>query len=312
MVLSIVIVNWNAKQHLKNCLDSLIPALSGIENEIIVVDNASEDGSVEFIRSSYANLTLICNKQNLGFAKANNIGIRNCSGRAIFLINSDVVVFGNCFKDLISFLDTNCSVGLVGPKILDKNGLLQRSIMEFPTISNNITRAFALDNIPKIKNIFSTYLTPLSAHNRIKQVDIVNGCFIMARRKAIEDVGLLDERFFIYGEDIDWCKRFNDKGWRVLYYPNVSVVHFGGGSSSNAPIKFYLEMLKANCQLWRKYYNAKYAKIYLLILIIHHLNRFIGFNIIFLLKPALRSNSIFKIKQNISAIKWAMNEIVNQ
>jgi GT2 family glycosyltransferase len=307
--ISIIIVNWNAKHYLRDCLDSLVAALVGIEHEIIVVDNASTDGSQEMVQSLYPNTKLICNNENLGFAKANNIGLHNCSGRFIFLINSDVVVSEDCFRRLTAFLDENSNVGLAGPKILCKNGLTQRSIMSFPTVWNTFTRALALDRLSHINPIFSSYETPIRFHGGTRKVEVVNGCFWAVRREALLEVGFLDERFFIYGEDIDFCRRFNDCGWQVVYYPDVSVIHFGEGSSSNAPIKFYIEMVKANFQLWKKYHRKAHWISFLVIVTFHHYIRLVGFTIKTVAEFFTGKNDYYKIKRNAITIKWALKEI---
>jgi hypothetical protein len=148
-------------------------------------------------------------------------------------------------------------------------------------------------------------------HEGTKKVNVVNGCFWMIRREALQKVGLLDERFFIYGEDIDLCKRFNDQGWKVMYFSSVSVIHFGGASSANAPIKFYIEMIKANYQFWIKHFKKAYSDIYLILVILHHLNRFIGNAIQILSKTSTRPEiNYYKTRKNALVVKWAVKELL--
>jgi GT2 family glycosyltransferase len=140
------------------------------------------------------------------------------------------------------------------------------------------------------------------AHDSIKEVDVINGCFWAVRRKAIEDVGFLDEDFFMYGEDMDWCKRFSNAGWKIVYLPLAEALHFGGASSSRSPIRFYIEMQKANLRFWGKHYGAASRKVYFVIILIHQSLRALGYSIYYVLSSQARDVSSYKMKRSIAAI----------
>jgi GT2 family glycosyltransferase len=304
MDLSIIIVSWNAREYLSKCILSLAGSLANGSSEIIVVDNASTDGSPEMVCDQFPQVKLIRNTENLGFAKANNIGIRQCTGNYIALINSDVEVLNGCVDRLIEYMKQNSDIGMLGPQILDENRNVQRSCMGFPSVWNTFCRAFALDVLfPNIK-LFSSYMMSYWSHNTIRNVDVINGCFWLIRRQATDKVGLLDERYFIYAEDKDWCKRFWDSHWKIVYYPEAKAIHYGGASSSNAPIKFYIELCRANLQYWRKHHRKAAQFAFILLTGIHHIIRLLGHVLLYIVKPAKRSQILIKIKTNLACLKW--------
>lgn len=296
MDLSIVIVSWNAKKFLVDCLSSIYAKTDKLNAEIIVVDNLSTDGSQQAVKRLFPAVKLIENNSNLGFAKANNIGIRNSLGKYICLINSDVIVLENCLEKMITLMEAQPSVGVLGPKILNHDMTLQRTCRRFPTIVSSFLSALGFESLFKGLTFFP--------HDKTRDVDVLSGCFMMVRRKALSQVGPLDERFFFYAEDKDWCKRFRDAGWRNVFYPNAKAIHFGGSSSANAPIKFYIEMQKANIQYWRKHHGRAAQFIYLFIIFLHQIIRVIRGAAVFILKPSERNSSAKKIKRSVSCLKW--------
>jgi GT2 family glycosyltransferase len=301
---SIIIVSWNAKKYLLNCLNSLIQRQKEYSQELIVVDNASSDGSAELVEKDFPQVKLIRNEENLGFAKANNIGIRASTGRYICLINSDVVVLDNCVKLMIEFMDQHLKAGMGGPRVLNPDRTLQVSCRHFPSIWNNLCQAIALNKVFPKSVFFSEPFMNCWNHDSVRSVDVLTGCFWLVRRKALDDVGLLDEDFFFYGEDIDWCKRFNDTGWEVRFYPAAEAIHFGGASSSNAPIRFYLEMQKADLNYWRKHHGRLGQLAYWIIIMLRHLVRLPVYVLIYIFRPGSRNDSFFKMKRSIACIRW--------
>jgi GT2 family glycosyltransferase len=304
--LSIIIVSWNAKDYLIKCLKSAIADINKIPTEIIVVDNCSSDGSADAVEEQFPEVKLIRNKQNLGFAKANNIGIKSCTGEYVCLMNSDIVVMKDCFPQLIEYMDSNSNVGVLAPKTLNADGTLQRSCFSLPSIWNSLSRVFALDSIFPWSRLFGSRLMTYWAHDEIRTVEALNGCFLIVSRKALEEVGLLDEGFFFYGEDLDWCKRFGDCGWDVVYYPKAEAIHFGGASSSNAPIRYAIEMNKADLQYWRKHKRLSGELAYFLILLLHHSLRLIGYAPLCLLNRSLRGNTTYKLKRSFECLRWLL------
>lgn len=302
--LSIVIVNWNTRDLLLKCLESLEPTV-GL-TEIVVVDNASTDGSPDAVREKFPRVNLVVNKSNTGFARANNIGLQQCTGRYVCLVNSDVVVQPGSLRRMIDFLDRNPSIGLLGPQILNANYTLQPSCRSFPTLYTTLLRVLALDGWVARKTGSTTDTLGNSFHRRIRRVDAVSGCFWMIRREALNEIGPLDEFFFIYAEDKDWCKRCWNSGWEVVYFPQAQIVHYGGSSSSKEPVRFYIEMQRANIRYWRKHHRPIAVLVFRLMLLQHQLFRVMGWSLMFLLRPSKRLEAAFKVKRSIRCLSWLM------
>src|SRR5581483_6708153 len=198
MDISIVIVGWNARHYLELCLQSLEDAPSRRTVEILVVDNASSDGTAEMIEARFPHVKLIRSAENLGFSKGNNLAIRKCRGRYIALINPDVVVFPGCLDALADYLDQNPKVGNVGPRILNPDRTLQSSCRQFPTLWNNFCSATGLSNKFKSVRFLAGEHMFFFPHDRTRTVNVLVGCFSMIRREAFDAVGLLDEDLFMY------------------------------------------------------------------------------------------------------------------
>lgn len=302
MDLSIIIVSWNAKRLLLECLQSLTYEHSAYSTEIIVVDNASTDGSPEAVQEQFPHVKLVRNDANLGFAKGNNIGIKQSIGEYICLVNSDVKVLKGCLDRMYDYMDRHPSVGILGPKILWPDLTLQDSCRKFPTLLNNLFPAIALDKAFPRSKIFSGEHMRYFPHDRVRTVDSLVGCFLMVRREAIYQVGLFDERFFIYVEEVDWCKRFWNSGWEVVFYPHAQVIHYGRGSSSNAPAKFAMEQERAKLQYWGKYHQFPSRFAILLIFALNHALR-IAVEIPFLLIRSSKNASIlYRINRHLACL----------
>jgi GT2 family glycosyltransferase len=302
--LSIIVATWNARKRVQECLTSLTHQELESSQEIIVIDNASTDGTRDLIRKQFPQVTLVHNDRNLGFAKANNIGIRLAKGKYLCLINSDVNVPTGCFVKMLRYMEENPSIGILGPKMLGTDGKVCRSCMRIPTLWNSVCRALALDSVFKRSQIFGGFLMNDFRHNRIKDVNILNGWFWMIRREAINGVGPLDERFFMYGEDLDWCRRFHQAGWRVVFYSEAEAVHYGGASSANAPIQFLIEMERANLQYWEKYHGQAARACYLLIIGLKHAIRACAYALLYLGKRSFRAQSSLKMKRSYACLLW--------
>jgi hypothetical protein len=253
--ISVVIVSWNAKHFLEECLRALADSPTSRSTEIIVVDNASTDGSPEMVEAIFPQVRLIKSDQNLGFAKANNIGICESTGRYVSLINSDVKVLGNCLDPLADYLDQHPDVGNVGPRVLDPDMTQQPTCRSFPTLWNNFCEASALATVFRGSRLFSGEHMCFFPHDRELDVDVLVGCFWMVRKEAFEEVGLLDEDFFIYAEDVDWCRRCWNAGWRVVFFPGASAIHYRAGSSANDPARFAAEQNRAVLHYWEKHHG---------------------------------------------------------
>jgi GT2 family glycosyltransferase len=307
VTVSVVIVSWNARQFLAQCLHSLDRRTCQYDMEIIVVDNGSTDGSPEMVQKDFPHCRLICNHANLGFAKANNIGIRQSAGKYVCLVNSDVRVLDGCITRLVDFCDAHPEVGMVGPRIQGGDGNLQPSCRGFPTVWNTLTRALGLDALFPQSTLFGGYLLPHWKHDTLKPVDILSGCFWLVRRQALDTVGLLDEAFFIYGEDMDWCKRFWAHDWRLIFVPTAQAIHYGAASSDNAPIRFYLERQRADLQYWRKHHGWCAQQCYYLISCLQHLLRIIGYACALLAPGGDRSRRRLKVARSVRCMQWLLS-----
>jgi hypothetical protein len=305
---SVIIVNWNAKDFIAKCLTILATKQNNIKIEIIVVDNNSTDGSFEFIVKKFPQVKLIQNNSNTGFAKANNIGIKNSNGRYLCLINSDVEVLGSCIDQLFNYIERNPKIGLIGPKILNPDMTMQHSCRTFPSLWNNFCAAVGLSSIFPKYRIFNPEQMLYSAGDKICQVDALSGCFLMIRRSALDDVGMLDEDFFIYSEDIDLCKRIRQADWDIVFYPPALAIHYGGGSSSNEPTRFTVEKLKAILQYWKKHHSGLKCDCIFYILLLHYMIRIVSRSFLYTLRPAQRKNIRSQLSQHFACIHFLLNQ----
>lgn len=303
---SIVIVSWNATKFLQECLASIFEAAHPWPIEVIVVDNASSDDSSAMVERLFPAAILIQNTDNLGFSKANNIGIRCAKGKYVALVNSDVHILENCLEQLVRYLETDSSTGMVGPKIIGGDGKQQNSHRGFPRLWNMLCRAMALDRLlPKVP-LFSGYLLSSIAIDSPAPVEILSGCFLVVKRSALEEVGLLDEAFFIYGEDMDWCKRFWHAARRVVFVPAAQAIHYGGASSSNAPLRFFVEMQRADLQYWQKHHSRISVALYLALSVVHHMVRILGHGLAAMLVARQSGSHLHRAKCSFVCLKWMM------
>jgi hypothetical protein len=243
---------------------------------------------------------------NLGFARANNIGLACASGAWLAMINSDVVVRPGCLQHLVRYLEADPRAGLAGPKVFGGDGQLQPTCRRLPTLWSLACRALALDTALSRFQLFSAREMPPRNHDSAWEVEVVSGCFWMVRREAVDEVGGLDERFFFYAEDVDWCKRFWDAGWKVLYVPEATATHFGGGSSGNAPLRYSIEMLRANAAYWDKYCGRAGWAVFYLLSLFHHTVRLIlrGLSVMALEDPG--SERAYKLKRSRVCLRWLL------
>jgi GT2 family glycosyltransferase len=255
MDISVVIVGWNAKHYLELCLDSLVTAPPSRSTEIIVVDNASSDGSVEMIETRFPHVKLIRSDQNLGFAKGNNVAIRQCQGRYISLVNPDVKVLPGCLDALADFLDQNPKVGNVGPRVFNPDMTQQSTCRRFPTLWNNFCMASGLATAFKNSRFFAGEHMFYFPHDRTLAVDVLVGCFSMVRREAFDAVGLLDEGLFMYGDDVDWCRRAWKAGWQVVFFPGARAIHDRGSITAAYPVRFAVAQQRSIFYYWSKHHG---------------------------------------------------------
>jgi hypothetical protein len=248
---SVVIVNWNTRELLKNCLASLREHVAGIALESFVVDNGSTDGSVEMVRTGFPDVVIIENGRNLGFARANNVALRRASGRYLLLLNSDTVVREGALEGLVSTMDNDLEIGIAGLQLLNEDGSLQNSISNTPSLltelgNKSLLRLLLPSRYPGKEHRFSA---PVN-------VDSVIGACLMARRQAADAVGLLDEDFFFFLEETDWCLRMKNAGWKVVHDPRYAIYHLQGKSAGKVNVRARIEYWRSRYTFFRKHYGG--------------------------------------------------------
>ncbi len=301
--ISLIIVNWNTKDLLIQCIESIYKKTKKITYEIIVVDNASNDGSVFAVKKKYPEVLVIENQKNLGFAAANNIGIKKAQGNYIGLINSDIVFIENSLYDLMKIMDSEKSIGAGGPLTLGEDLKKQYHCRRFPNLINGFNETFYLDKLFPKKRLFQGRLVRDISTSETSFVDVLPMCFLLIKRETLKEIGLLDEMFFIYGEDKDWCKRLSIGKWRLMFYPGTSAIHLGSGSSSAEPLRFNLEMIKSDFQYWQKHHNKFQYLLYVLLKIVHQLIRMIALVCIHIFKIN-RRNNYMDLKDRKKCLLW--------
>jgi hypothetical protein len=225
--LSIIIVNYNTRRMTLDCLESVYANLGNLSAEIILIDNASTDGSVEDVQTRFPDTHVICNAENRGFATANNLGFAIATGRHVLLLNSDTIVRGQVLAASVAYMDDRPDVGAMGCRVLNTDGSLQHTCTSYPSLLNLTLLCVGLDRLKP----FDRYRLTRWARDNERDVDIVSGCYLLVRREVIEKVGGLDEAFFFYGEETDWARRIRKAGWRLRFAPVGEIVHHGSGSA---------------------------------------------------------------------------------
>ncbi len=256
--LSVVLIVWEGMKFLPDCLRTLMADLQSISHEVIAIDNGSTDGSEEFIAKEYPSIKLIKNESNLGFAKAVNQGIEVSKGENVLLLNQDIRVRGGAIEALLKRIEGEKSIGVIGPKFVGFDGVTQQSARALPKLRHVWFKLFFLSEILPKSRLFGGWKMGWFDHESELEVDQPMGAALLIRRKVIEKVGRFDERFPIFFNDVDFCKRVSDAGYKLLYYPGAVIEHYVGGSTGRYPFKMKWESHRS---MYR--YLAKYTPIYL-------------------------------------------------
>lgn len=266
MKLSIIIVSWNTRDLLIECLQSVYSSTREVIDaghvETFVVDNASTDGSVEAVQQSFPWVIIMENPGNVGFASANNQAIRASCGEYVLLLNPDTHVLGEALVTLVHFLDNHLDVGAVGARLLNDDGSLQQSCYPAPTLPGELARMFHIDALVP----FGVYWMERWPVTQPRDVDVIQGACLMLRRKVLDAVGLLDEGYFMYSEEVDLCTRVRRGGWRLFWVPSAQVIHYGGQSSKQAATPMFVQLYASKILYFRTYYGAVTTILYKLIL----------------------------------------------
>ncbi len=263
MKLSVVIVNYNVKHFLEQCLISVSKALEKVEGEVFVVDNNSVDGSLEMVREKFPGVEIVANKQNLGFAKANNQAIKKAAGEYILLLNPDTVVEDDTFSKVTDFMDSHPDAGGLGVKMVDGSGkFLPESKRGLPTPATAFYKIFGFSSLFPHSKRFSNYHLGFLSENEIHKVDILAGAFMLLRKSVLDEIGLLDENFFMYGEDIDLSYRITKAGYHNYYFPETRIIHYKGESTKKSSVNYVLVFYRAMVVFAKKHFSAKRAGIF--------------------------------------------------
>ncbi len=253
--LSIIIVNYNTRQLLRECLRSLRERNEGISAEVIVIDNGSTDGSADAVAAEFPDVVLIRNRSNEGFAGPNNQGLQIAGGRYAMLLNSDTLVKAHALETLVHFMDTHANAGACGPRLLYPDGRLQPSCRSFPSLWRHFCDMSGLENLFP-RSVFGNLETRF-AHDRIAEVDQPMGAALLVRRETIAQVGLLDESFRIYYNEVDWCRRMTRAGWKIFFVPDAEIIHYGGKTTeiTNRSFEQFDEMNRNSLAYYEKQFG---------------------------------------------------------
>lgn len=285
MLLSIIIVNYNSGEMLRDCLKSIYDSQISFEFETIVIDNASADDSLGKAKSSYPDVVYIENHENTGFARANNQGIRMAKGKYILIQNPDTLVIGNAIERLVDYVAANHGVGIAAGKLLNGDRTLQHSIRRFPSASSQLFEACFLHKLlPRLSKNLGEVVLDDTEYSKPLDVDWISGAIMLINREALEKVGMLDESFFLYAEEVDWCYRMKLNGWRILYYPEAVFVHFKGKTKAN--LRLYVQHIRARRQFNYKHFNGLRARNFDTVSLLFLFNRALLFFLVSLAKPS--------------------------
>lgn len=233
---SIIIVNWKVKALLKKCLDSLLVYKNNYNLEIFIVDNNSQDGSVEMINSDYPQVKLLALPKNIGFGAANNLAIKDAKADYIFLLNPDTEITADFFVKIFEYMENNPAVGIVGPKIKNDDASQQPSVRREPDLLSQILILLKLKNVLVDNKLLNKYLFKDFDYNKVQTVDQIMGAAMFIRRSVFDKIGLFDEKFFIWFEEVDFCKRAKQAGVIIKYFPEAVIIHHGAKSFSKSGI----------------------------------------------------------------------------
>jgi GT2 family glycosyltransferase len=252
--LSIIIVSWNVQELLQGCLASIEAGKGALLLETIVVDSGSADGSPEMVKAQFPWVRLIARQDNVGFPMGNNIGLAEANGRYLLLLNPDTEIVGDALSTMVAYLEANPDVGVVGGQLLNPDGTVRSSRRRFPTTATAFFESTWLQPFAP-KSVLRRYYAEDIGDEETADVDWVKGACLMTRRTILEQVGPLDADYFMYSEELDWCRRIKTAGWRVVYLPQAKIIHFEGKSSEQAVTARHINFQRAKLRYFRKYHG---------------------------------------------------------
>jgi len=259
IVLSIILINYNGKGVIGKCLDSIKKNRGDIESEVIVVDNHSTDGSVDWLKKNYPDIRLICNHENLGFSKANNQGIKASSGQYILFLNPDTLIYPNSIKKLLTEIENNSDIGAAGPALLNRKNDFQVSFGGRVDFFSEAAKKLFLNRVVQLR---------LKKNQKKRDVKWLSAACLLCSSKVLKEAGMFDENFFLYFEDIDLCLRIRKKGWKLVYLPAAKVFHSGGESTQKRKLKSRFHYRQSQLYFYRKHnpvFSLFWLKVFLCI-----------------------------------------------
>jgi len=267
--LSIIIVSWNVADLLAACLDSILANPPSLSIEIIVVDSDSSDSSVVMIREKYPTVKLLPQSENLGYTRCNNVGLKAASGRYLMLLNPDTEIIGDALSSMIAYLDVHPEVGIIGPHTLNSDGRTQLTKRRFPTLALAFFESTWLQDFAP-KKLMDRYYAADVPYEDVAEVDWVQGSALMARQVVYEQIGGLDEGYFMFSEELDWCKRAKDAGWQVVYMGTAQIIHHGGKSTDQIAARKHIYFHQSKLRYFRKYHGWLVAQILRIFLLLNY------------------------------------------
>lgn len=266
---SVLIVSWNTRDLLAACLESLYAHVGDLVIEIIVVDSASSDGTVEMIQRHFPQVRLYAQTENIGFTRGNNLALGEAAGRYLLLLNPDTRVLPGALSAMKAYLDAHTDVGIVGPHTLNPDGTTQSTKRRFPTLLTGIFESTWLQGFAP-RAVMERYYAADLHNDTASDVDWVQGSAMMARRELAEQIGGLDEGFVMYSEELDWCKRAKLAGWRVVYLPTAQIIHYGGKSAEQAGERTHIHFQQSKLRYFRKYHGQAAAQFLRVVLLLNY------------------------------------------
>ena len=308
--LSVIIVSWNTRELLRECLESLFKFAPEAAFETFVVDNASSDQSVAMVQENFPDVKVIANSSNAGFSRANNQAIHRSKGRYIALLNPDTVLIEDVFTPLLRYADANKETGAIGPKVLCRDGKTIQNVCarRLPNLYFDFCRLSGLSRMYSGTRLFGGEYLSHWDHNDQRNVESLTGACMVVRKKTIGQVGMLDENQFMYGDEIDWCKRMLDAGWGIRYYPEAAIIHYGGESSKQAKLASSIESEKAQMYFYQKHKGRFYAFLFSVQVLFFNLGKYI-WSMAFREKDA-KGKELMNIYKGLYL--WSLKQIVSR
>lgn len=308
--LSIITVSYNVRDLLQRCIASVEAALgrAGLREEMLIVDNASSDGTPDMLDQYAASeqVRVLASKENLGFSRGNNLAIKQARGRYIMLLNPDTELQPDVLATLIGYMDAHPDVGVVGPRLRYGDGSIQSSRRRFPSLPSLLIESTVLQRLLPNARAVRDYYVADRPDDTIQEVDWLVGACLVVRREAIEQAGVLDERFFMYSEELDWCRRIKEAGWKIVYNPDAEVMHYEGRSSEQNVLARHVYFNNSKLKYAAKYHGRAAALVVRLWLILNFLFLVAEDGTKFILSARNRVMRRARIAQLLVVCRWLL------